>query len=267
MNEQSLKNRRSRAAKLQRHLTRRVSGAVRDFAMVEEGDRVMVCISGGKDSFTLLDLLVAYQRQSKVKFDLFAVHLDHMMPGFPGDVLPEWFEGGAVPFSVVRQDIYATVKRVIPEGKNMCGLCSRLRRGALYRHAEETGMTKIALGHHREDMVETLFLNMFYGGRLKGMPPKLLTDSQKHVVIRPMAYVGEKDIVRYAALREFPIISGDFCGTPDNLQRQAVKAMLVEWRRKYPGRVETIFRSMQNVDPSQLADRELFDFDFSALRD
>ena len=250
--------------KLQRHLVRRMGSAIRDYGMIEEGDRIMVCVSGGKDSFTLLDLLAAHRRRSKVKFELFAVFVDHMMPGFPEEILHRWFAGGDIPFEVVRQDIYGTMLRVIPEGKNMCGLCSRLRRGVLYRHARERGMTRIALGHHQDDMVETLFLNMFYGGRLKGMPPKLLTDGGEHVVIRPLAYVAEKEIVRYAALREFPVIEGDFCGTPDNLQRQAVKGMLTEWRRRFPGRVETIFRSLQHVDPSQLADRNLFDFNFSA---
>ncbi len=259
-----IKNSRNKAIKLGRHLVRRVGTAVRDYGMIEEGDRVMVCISGGKDSYALLDLLTAFRRNAPIDFAIEAVHLDKKFPGFPRETLETYFKTLDVPWRIIEQDIYSTVKRVIPEGKTMCGLCSRLRRGALYRFAEENGMNKVALGHHRDDMVETLFLNMFFGGTLKGMPPKLLSDSGKHVVIRPMAYVGEKHVERYVKLKGFPVIPGNLCGTPPNMQRHAVKEMLNDWRKRYPGRVETIFNSMQNVVPSQLADRKLFDFSFGS---
>ncbi len=252
--------RERRAEKLGRHLVYLMAKAVRDYAMIAEGDRVMVCHSGGKDSFALLDLLIRFLRQSREKFHVTAVGLDQNMPDFPKDVLPRFFEKQGIEYRIIHQDIYGAVKRKIPDGKNMCGLCSRLRRGALYRFAEENGMTKIALGHHRDDLVETLFLNMFYGGKMKAMPPKLLTDSGKHVVIRPMAYIAEEDLKRYSTLKQFPVIPGNLCGAAESSQRQTVKSLLASWKKDFPGRVETLFNSMQNIEPSQLADRNLFDF-------
>jgi tRNA 2-thiocytidine biosynthesis protein TtcA len=220
----------------------------------------MVCLSGGKDSYTLLDVLLSLRRNAPVHFDLIAVNLDQKQPGFPAHVLPEYLTRLEVPFHIIEQDTYAVVKRVIPEGKTLCGLCSRLRRGALYRFAAEHGITKIALGHHRDDIIETLFLNMFFGGRLKAMPPKLLSDDRRHIVIRPLAYVTERDIERYAAAREFPIIPCTLCGSQSHLQRAAVKDMLWEWERKFPGRLESIFSSICNISVSQLADPSAFDF-------
>lgn len=258
--EKRYKNRRSREAGLQRHLVYRLSSAIRDYNMIGEGDRVMVCHSGGKDSFVLLDLMYEFRRKAPVRFEIFPVCIDQKMPGFPRENLENYYKKNEIPFIVVEQDIFGTVKRTVPEGKNMCGLCSRLRRGAIYRFAEENGMNKVALGHHMDDMVETLFLNMFYGGRIKGMPPKLLTNSKKCVVIRPLAYISESSVEKYAGLREFPVIPGNLCGAGDNMQRMAIKEMLAQWRREFPGRVETTFKSMQNIDPSQLADRALFDF-------
>ncbi|PZU98088.1 MAG: tRNA 2-thiocytidine(32) synthetase TtcA [Leptolyngbya sp.] len=246
--------------KLQGFLRSRVGQAIADYGMIHEGDRVMVCVSGGKDSHTLLDILRHLQRSAPVHFDLLAVNLDQKQPGFPTEVLPEYFEAIGVPYRIVEQDTYSTVKRVIPEGKTMCSLCSRLRRGILYRVAAEEGATKIALGHHRDDMIETLFLNMFHGGRLKAMPPKLLTDDRRHIVIRPLAYCPEVDIARYARYREFPIIPCTLCGSQANLQRAQIKEMLQTWEKQWPGRTETLFRSLQNVAPSQLADPNLFDF-------
>jgi tRNA 2-thiocytidine biosynthesis protein TtcA len=246
--------------KLQGFLRARVGQAIHDYCMIDEGDLVMVCLSGGKDSHTLLDILLHLQRSAPVRFELLAVNLDQKQPGFPADVLPEYFETIGVPYRIVEQDTYSTVKRVIPEGKTMCGLCSRLRRGILYRVAAEEGATKIALGHHRDDIVETLFLNMFHGGRLKAMPPKLLTDDLRHIVIRPLAYCPEKDIARYARYREFPIIPCTLCGSQANLQRAQVKEMLQTWEKQWPGRTESLFRSLQNVAPSQLADTNLFNF-------
>ncbi|MGG6241544.1 tRNA 2-thiocytidine(32) synthetase TtcA [Nodosilinea sp. AN01ver1] len=246
--------------KLQGFLRSRMGQAIADYGMITEGDRVMVCVSGGKDSHTLLDILRHLQRHAPIHFDLLAVNLDQKQPGFPAHVLPEYFEAIGVPYRIVEQDTYSTVKRVIPEGKTMCGLCSRLRRGVLYRVAAEEGATKIALGHHRDDMIETLFLNMFHGGRLKAMPPKLLTDDRRHIVIRPLAYCPEADIARYARYREFPIIPCTLCGSQANLQRAQIKDMLQTWERQWPGRTETLFRSLQNVAPSQLADPALFDF-------
>lgn len=246
--------------KLQGFLRARVGQAIRDYGMIEAGDRVMVCLSGGKDSHTLLDILLHLQRSAPIAFDLVAVNLDQKQPGFPAHVLPEYFESIGVPYRIVEQDTYSVVKRVIPEGKTMCGLCSRLRRGVLYRVAAEEGATKIALGHHRDDIVETLFLNMFHGGKLKAMPPKLLTDDRRHMVIRPLAYCPEKDIARYARYREFPIIPCTLCGSQDNLQRLQIKQMLQAWEKEWPGRTESLFRSLQNVAPSQLADPNLFDF-------
>jgi tRNA 2-thiocytidine biosynthesis protein TtcA len=220
----------------------------------------MVCLSGGKDSYTMLDILLTLQTRAPVKFDLIAVNLDQKQPGFPQDVLPRYAREIGVPFHQIEQDTYSVVKRVIPEGKTTCGLCSRLRRGALYNFARSHGVTRIALGHHRDDIIETLFLNLFNGGRLKAMPPKLLSDDGEHVVIRPLAYCSEQDIARYADMRQFPLIPCNLCGSQDNLQRQAIKAMLAQWQRQHPGRIENIFRAIANVSPSQLADRELFDF-------
>jgi len=246
--------------KLEAQLRSAAGKAIADFGMISEGDRVMVCLSGGKDSYTLLDVLLSLRRNAPVKFDLIAVNLDQKQPGFPAHVLPDYLQRRGVPFHIIEQDTYAVVKRVIPEGKTMCGLCSRLRRGALYRYAAEHGITKLALGHHRDDLIETLFLNMFFGGRLKAMPPKLLSEDRRHIVIRPLAYVAERDIVRYAAARDFPIIPCTLCGSQNHLQRVAVKAMLREWELNFPGRLESIFSSLQNVAPSQLADPARFDF-------
>jgi tRNA 2-thiocytidine biosynthesis protein TtcA len=247
--------------KLQGFLRSRVGQAIRDYDMIQAGDRVMVCVSGGKDSHTLLDILRLLQRSAPIDFEILAVNLDQKQPGFPAEVLPEYFEAIGVPYRIVEQDTYSTVKRVIPEGKTMCGLCSRLRRGILYRVAAEEGATKIALGHHRDDMVETLFLNMFHAGRLKAMPPKLLTDDRRHIVIRPLAYCPEADIARYARYRQFPIIPCTLCGSQANLQRAQIKDMLHSWEKQWPGRTESLFRSLQNVAPSQLADPNLFDFE------
>ena len=246
--------------KLQAQLRSSAGKAIADYGMIADGDRVMVCLSGGKDSYTLLDLLLSLKRSAPVRFDLIAVNLDQKQPGFPAEVLPRYLEGLGVPYRIIEQNTYAVVKRVIPEGKTLCGLCSRLRRGALYRFAAENGITKIALGHHREDIIETLFLNMFFGGRLKAMPPKLLSEDRRHVVIRPLAYVAERDIERYAAAREFPIIPCTLCGSQTHMQRLVVKRMLSEWEAQSPGRLETIFSSICNVAPSQLADPALFDF-------
>lgn len=246
--------------KLQAQLCNLVSRASLDYGMLEEGDRVMVCLSGGKDSYTMLDLLLHLQRYIPIEFEILAVNLDQKQPGFPAHVLPEYFKSIGVPYRIVEQDTYSTVMRVIPEGKTMCGLCSRLRRGVLYRVAAEEGATKIALGHHRDDIVETLFLNMFYGGRLKAMPPKLRSDDGQHIVIRPLAYCTERDIERYARARQFPIIPCNLCGSQENLQRGQIKQMLRDWEREHPGRTENLFRSLQNVAPSQLADPQLFDF-------
>jgi tRNA 2-thiocytidine biosynthesis protein TtcA len=243
-----------------KRLQRNSGRAITDFNMIGEGDRVMVCLSGGKDSFTLLDILIRLQKRAPVRFDLLAVNLDQKQPGFPEHVLPEYAQKIGIPFHLIEQDTYSVVKRVIPDGKTTCGLCSRLRRGALYRFARENGVTRIALGHHRDDIIETLFLNLFNGGRLKAMPPKLLSDDGEHVVIRPLAYCSEEDIVSYAKGRQFPIIPCNLCGSQPNLQRQAIKEMLTLWKKKHPGRIENIFRAIGHVSPSQLADRELFDF-------
>jgi tRNA 2-thiocytidine biosynthesis protein TtcA len=237
-----------------------VGKAIDDYAMITEGDRVMVCLSGGKDSYTLLDVLLSLQRSAPVKFELVAVNLDQKQPGFPAQVLPEYLSGLGVPYEILEQDTYSVVKRVVPEGRTMCGLCSRLRRGRLYRYAAENGITKIALGHHRDDIVETLFLNLFFGGRMKSMPPKLLSEDGRHVVIRPLAYVPEREIERYARARQFPIIPCKLCGSQENLQRVQVKKMLAEWEREFPGRTETIFSALRNVSPSHLADPATFDF-------
>jgi tRNA 2-thiocytidine biosynthesis protein TtcA len=246
--------------KLQARLRGAVGKAVGDFQMIADGDHVMVCLSGGKDSYTMLDILLSLQRSAPVRFEITAVNLDQKQPGFPAAVLPRYLEELGVRFHIIEQNTYAVVKRVIPDGKTMCGLCSRLRRGALYRFAAENGITKIALGHHRDDIVETLFLNMFFGGRLKAMPPKLLSEDRRHIVIRPLAYVKESEIARYAAHAKFPIIPCTLCGSQTNLQRLAVKHMLRDWEQQFPGRIESIFSSICNVAGSQLADPKLFDF-------
>lgn len=246
--------------KLQKRLRRQVGNAIIDYGMIHEGDRVMVCLSGGKDSYTLLEILRNLQRNAPVNFSLVAVNLDQKQPGFPEHVLPEYLDGIGVEHYILERDTYSVVKEKTPEGKTTCALCSRLRRGSLYGFAEEIGATKVALGHHREDILETLFLNMFYGGSLKAMPPKLLSDDGKNIVIRPLAYCREADIAEFARLMDFPIIPCNLCGSQPNLQRQVVKEMLAEWERKHPGRIETMFKAVTNVAPSQLADRELFDF-------
>ncbi|WP_370243357.1 tRNA 2-thiocytidine(32) synthetase TtcA [Marisediminitalea sp.] len=246
--------------KLQKRLRRNVGKAIDDFGMIEHGDKVMVCLSGGKDSYTLLDILMYLQRIAPITFDIVAVNLDQKQPGFPEHVLPDYLKALGVDYRIVEEDTYSIVKDKIPEGKTTCSLCSRLRRGILYRTATELGATKIALGHHRDDMLETLFLNMFHGGKLKSMPPKLVSDDGKHVVIRPLAYCNEKDIEKYAEAVEFPIIPCNLCGSQENLQRQNIKMMLQDWHRRYPGRIESMFRAMQNVTPSHLVDSKLHDF-------
>jgi tRNA 2-thiocytidine biosynthesis protein TtcA len=245
---------------LQAHLRGLVGKAIEDYAMIGAGDKVMVCLSGGKDSYTLLDILLSLQRSAPVAFDLVAVNLDQKQPGFPEHVLPDYLRALGVPFHVIEQDTYSVVKRVIPEGRTMCGLCSRLRRGALYNWAAHNGVTRIALGHHRDDIVETLFLNLFFGGKLKAMAPKLRSEDGRHIVIRPLAYVSEREIERYARARDFPIIPCTLCGSQQNAQRQVVKNMLADWERAHPGRTETIFSALRNVEPAQLADAGLFDF-------
>ena len=246
--------------KLQAEIRGDVGRAIGDYAMIADGDRVMVCLSGGKDSYTLLDMLLSLQRSAPIRFELLAVNLDQKQPGFPTEVLPNYLSDLGVPFRIIEQDTYRVVKRVIPEGKTMCGLCSRLRRGALYRFAAENGIAKIALGHHRDDLVETLFLNLFFGGKLKAMPPKLLSEDRRHIVIRPLAYVAERTIARYASARQFPLIPCTLCGSQTNMQRLAVKRMLAAWEQEHPGRVESIFSALRHVSPSQLADPAAFDF-------
>lgn len=252
--------------KLKAQLRGLAGKAIGDFDMIAPGDRIMVCLSGGKDSYTLLDLLLSLRRSSPVPFELLAVNLDQKQPGFPPDTLPAHAAALGVPFHQIDQDTYSVVKRVIPEGKTMCGLCSRLRRGALYRFASENGIDKIALGHHRDDIIETLFLNLFFAGRLKTMPPKLLSEDRRHVVIRPMAYIPEALIARYAAARGFPLIPCTLCGSQPNSQRLAVKAMLAQWQQQFPGRIETIFSSLRHVSVSHLLDPEVFDFTGLARR-
>ena len=248
------------AGKLAKRLRRQVGQAIADFSMIADGDRVMVCLSGGKDSYALLDLLLKLQAKAPVRFELVAVHLDQKQPGYDANVLPNYLREIGVPFHILEQDTYSVVRRVIPEGKTMCSLCSRLRRGSLYTFAAENGFTKIALGHHRDDSVETLFLNLFYQGQLKAMPPKLRSDDGRNTVIRPLAYCAESDLAEYAEVRGFPIMPCNLCGSQENLQRKNVKAMLADWEKKHPGRIETIFRSLGNVAPSHLADPALFDF-------
>jgi tRNA 2-thiocytidine biosynthesis protein TtcA len=247
--------------KLQTHLRRMVGMAIHDFKLIEAGDRVMVCLSGGKDSYTMLDILLQLQQCAPISFEILAVNLDQKQPGFPAHVLPDYLAALGVTYRIVEQDTYSTVKQLIPEGKTMCSLCSRLRRGILYRVASEEGATKIALGHHRDDLIETLFLNLFFAGQLKAMPPKLLSDDGNQVVIRPLAYCAEQDIQAYASLRQFPIIPCNLCGSQENLQRTQIKQMLQTWETQYPGRMESIFHSLQTVVPSHLADVNLFDFD------
>ena len=246
--------------KLQKKLRREVGRAIQDFNMIGEGDRIMVCLSGGKDSYTMLEILRNLQHDAPVNFELIAVNLDQKQPGFPEHVLPEYLEQQGIPYHILEEDTYSVVKSLIPEGKTTCSLCSRLRRGILYSFAEEIGATRIALGHHRDDIMETLFLNMFYGGKLKAMPPKLKSDDGKHVVIRPLAYCREKDIIRFSGYKEFPIIPCNLCGSQENLQRKVIKEMLQTWDRQHPGRLETIFGAIGNVAPSHLADTSLFDF-------
>ena len=246
--------------KLSKRLHRLIGQAVGDFNMIEQGDKVMVCMSGGKDSYALLDILLSLRERAPIDFDLVAVNLDQKQPGFPQEVLPDYLKSRGVPFHIEEQDTYSIVKSIIPEGKTTCGLCSRLRRGILYRVAGELGATKIALGHHRDDILETFFLNLFFGGKLKGMPPKLVSDDGKHVVIRPLAYVEEADLERWAELRAFPLIPCTLCGSQENAQRKQVKAMLRQWEREMPGRAQTMFNALTQVVPSHLADRSLFDF-------
>ncbi len=257
---QQAKHERYEQNKLKKRLRRQIGQAIADYNMIQEGDRIMVCVSGGKDSLTLLDFLLHFQCTAPVRFEVVAVNLDQKQPGFPQELLPRHFEQIGVPYHILERDTYRVVKEIIPEGETTCGLCSRLRRGILYGFAAECGFTKIALGHHLDDIVETFFLNLFYGGRLKAMPPKLLSDDRRHIVIRPLAYCREEDIAEYAKQMAFPVIPCNLCGSQENLQRQAIKAMLKSWETRHPGRVETIFRALCNVAPSQLADRRLFDF-------
>lgn len=246
--------------KLRKRLRRQVGQAIADYDMIQEGDKVMVCLSGGKDSYTLLDILMNLRDHAPINFELIAVNLDQKQPGFPEHILPEYLSTIGVPFHIIEKDTYSIVKEVVPEGKTTCGICSRLRRGSLYGFARQNGITKIALGHHRDDIIETLFLNMFYGSKLKAMPPKLLSDDKTNIVIRPLSYVKEADIERYATARQFPIIPCNLCGSQQNLQRQVIKDMLQSWEKQQAGRLENIFRSVQNLSPSQLADQQLFDF-------
>ena len=256
----SLRNDQLEANKLQKRLRRNVGKAVADYRMIEEGDRIMVCLSGGKDSYAMLDILMNLQKNAPIKFDLVAVNLDQKQPGFPEHVLPAYLDKLDIEYHILEKDTYSIVTSKIPEGKTYCSLCSRLRRGTLYGFAEQIGATKVALGHHRDDIVETLFLNMFYQGKLKAMPPKLLSDDKRNILIRPLAYCRESDLIELAALKQFPIIPCNLCGSQAGLQRNAVKDMLKQWERQFPGRVDAIFGAIKNVAPSQLADTELFDF-------
>tara|TARA_R110002049_G_scaffold160164_3_gene325154 strand:- start:526 stop:1398 length:873 start_codon:yes stop_codon:yes gene_type:complete len=246
--------------KLRKRLRRNVGQAIADYNMIEDGDKVMVCLSGGKDSYTMLDILMNLQKHAPINFEIIAVNLDQKQPGFPEQVLPEYLASIGVPFHIIEKDTYSIVKEVVPEGKTTCGICSRLRRGSLYGYARQNGITKIALGHHRDDIIETAFLNMFYGSKLKAMPPKLLSDDKTNILIRPLAYCKESDIIRYSEHQQFPIIPCNLCGSQENLQRQVIKDMLQGWEKQQPGRLENIFRSFQNISPSQLADSELFNF-------
>lgn len=251
---------RIRYNKLQKRLRRETGRAIADFNMIQDGDKVMVCLSGGKDSYTMLEILRNLQMSAPIRFELVAVNLDQKQPGFPEHILPEYLEREGVAYHILEKDTYSIVREKTPEGKTTCALCSRLRRGSLYGFAEEIGANKIALGHHRDDIIETLFLNMFHGGKMKAMPPKLRSDDGRNMVIRPLAYCREKDIAKFSELSNFPIIPCNLCGSQDNLQRQAIKAMLQQWDREFPGRIENIFAALQNVAPSQLADTKLFDF-------
>lgn len=246
--------------KLNKRLRRQVGQAIADYNMIQDGDKVMVCLSGGKDSYTLLDILMNLQKHAPIDFELIAVNLDQKQPGFPEHILPEYLTSIDVPFHIIEKDTYSIVKEVVPEGKTTCGICSRLRRGSLYGYARQNGITKIALGHHRDDIIETVFLNMFYGSKIKAMPPKLLSDDKTNILIRPLAYSREADIERYAQWKNFPIIPCNLCGSQENMQRQVIKEMLQGWEKQQPGRLENIFRSLQNISPSQLADNELFNF-------
>jgi len=252
------------AGKLAKRIRRQVGEAIADFGMIEEGDKVMVCLSGGKDSHALLDVLLSLRDRAPIRFDLVAVNLDQKQPGFPADVLPRYLDGRGIPYRIVEQDTYSVVKRVIPEGKTMCSLCSRLRRGALYKAADEVGATKIALGHHRDDILATFFLNLFHGGQMKAMPAKLRSDDGRHIVIRPLAYVAESDLAVYAGQKAFPIIPCTLCGSQENLQRKVVGEMLADWEKRHAGRIESIVRALSEVRPSHLLDRKLYDF--SALK-
>ena len=254
------KKSRTQFNKLQKRLRRNVGEAIADYNMIEDGDKIMVCMSGGKDSFVMLDILLNLQKTAPVSFEIIAVNMDQKQPGFPEHILPEYFNSINVPFEIIEHDTYSIVKRIIPEGKTTCSLCSRLRRGTLYGFAKQNKITKIALGHHRDDILETYFLNMFFAGKLKAMPPKLLSDDKKNIIIRPLAYCKEKDISRFAEIKKFPIIPCNLCGSQENLQRQAMKEMLTGWDKQFPGRLESIFASLNNIAPSQLADTALFDF-------
>ena len=256
----SLSNKQLEAAKLQKRLRRNVGKAVADYRMIEEGDRIMVCLSGGKDSYAMLDILMNLQKNAPIKFDLVAVNLDQKQPGYPEHVLPAYLDKLDIEYHILEKDTYSIVTSKIPEGKTYCSLCSRLRRGTLYGFAEQIGATKVALGHHRDDIVETLFLNMFYQGKLKAMPPKLLSDDKKNILIRPLAYCKESDLIALSELKQFPVIPCNLCGSQAGLQRNAVKDMLKQWEQQFPGRIDAIFGAIKNVAPSQLADTELFDF-------
>jgi len=251
--------------KLQKRLRRHVGLAITDFNMIEAGDKIMVCLSGGKDSYCMLDILMNLQKSAPVKFDLVAVNMDQKQPGFPEHILPDYLESLGIEYYIIERDTYSVVRSKIPEGKTTCGLCSRLRRGTLYSFAEDIGANKIALGHHKDDIVETMFLNMFYGSRLAGMPPKLLSDDKRNIVIRPMAYCREVDLAAFAEAKDFPFISCNLCGSQENLQRQNIKAMLRQWEKEHTSRIESIFSAMQNIAPSQMADRQLFDFEGLSL--
>ena len=263
VDESLVADRKSRTEfnKLQKRLRRLVGQAIADYNMIEDGDKIMVCLSGGKDSYTMLDVLLSLQMSAPIKFDIVAVNLDQKQPNFPEDVLPKYLTERGIPHFILEKDTYSIVKELTPEGKTYCAVCSRLRRGSLYGFAQEIGATKVALGHHRDDIMATLFLNLFHGGKLKAMPPKLLSDDGKNILIRPLAYCEEKDIIEYARYKAFPIIPCNLCGSQENLQRAKINDMLREWDRKHTGRLESIFRAIQNVAPSQLADRELFDFE------
>jgi tRNA 2-thiocytidine biosynthesis protein TtcA len=246
--------------KLHKRLRRQVGQAIADYDMIQDGDKVMVCLSGGKDSYTMLDILMNLQKHAPINFEIIAVNLDQKQPGFPEHVLPEYLNSIGIPFHIIEKDTYSIVKEVVPEGKTTCGICSRLRRGSLYGYARKNGITKIALGHHRDDIIETAFLNMFYGSKLKAMPPKLLSDDKTNILIRPLSYCKESDIEKYSDHKQFPIIPCNLCGSQENLQRQVIKDMLKGWEKEQPGRVDNIFRSLQNISPSQLADGNLFNF-------